>query len=649
MKARSHLAAALVGGPVLLLGGSLSADFVGMVVEADSTGLDGVTPLSQVPGYNGQRVYNVFVVCNEPTDQVTGIVGSPGLPFSVSVLSGARFVNSPNGHDTPPSALETTFLPSLNWDSFYTIGVKYSNQFSTPLIIAPGTPGPNTEPWPPTPNTNMAWTLPPTLPGGATTPETVAGNYPGNRVLVMRLVTQGDEQLQGNCGVFVKSGSPQPQSHAGLFFGPFCDGVPPDCNGNGVSDFCDLDDGTSMDCDGNGFPDECGANLPFVRESPPLSPFGDGFPASFTVLDPPHGLYTTNVTLTFTAVADLGPGKSVTIDLDGTVLGSELSTAQACPGTPSVDTRVFQPHAWNQAAADGAVTITMTPVGGVDPAACDPASYITVRVAYVGTDTGPDCNSNGLPDWYDLQGASDDCDGNNVPDECDEDCNRNGVADACDISGGASADCNGNGVPDECDVTAQLIESSGPMNPVLPLGFTVVRPPPAAGAVRLTFGAYDTLLGSPCNQVDVALNGSGIGSVFRYGEHVCDPVAESAVIELPAAQYNALVGGGDALITLSTTAGPDLGCGPDSAISVGLAYPLASPSEQDSDGDGVPDACQCPADVAPEPTDGLVDVQDLVAVILAWSEPGGPADVNGDGNVDVEDLVMVILAWGPCT
>jgi hypothetical protein len=48
--------------------------------------------------------------------------------------------------------------------------------------------------------------------------------------------------------------------------------------------------------------------------------------------------------------------------------------------------------------------------------------------------------------------------------------------------------------------------------------------------------------------------------------------------------------------------------------------------------------------------DGVVNVEDLVAVILDWGPcPGGndcPADQNGDGVVDVEDLVTVILGWG---
>jgi S-formylglutathione hydrolase FrmB len=49
--------------------------------------------------------------------------------------------------------------------------------------------------------------------------------------------------------------------------------------------------------------------------------------------------------------------------------------------------------------------------------------------------------------------------------------------------------------------------------------------------------------------------------------------------------------------------------------------------------------------------DGAVNVDDLVAVILAWGPCPAPpaactADVNGSGTVDVDDLVTVILNWG---
>lgn len=49
---------------------------------------------------------------------------------------------------------------------------------------------------------------------------------------------------------------------------------------------------------------------------------------------------------------------------------------------------------------------------------------------------------------------------------------------------------------------------------------------------------------------------------------------------------------------------------------------------------------------------GSVDVDDLVAVILAWGpcppDLPCPADIDGSTVVDVDDLVAVILAWGPC-
>ena len=44
--------------------------------------------------------------------------------------------------------------------------------------------------------------------------------------------------------------------------------------------------------------------------------------------------------------------------------------------------------------------------------------------------------------------------------------------------------------------------------------------------------------------------------------------------------------------------------------------------------------------------DGVVDVQDLTAVILNWVGSSA-ADVNNDGTVDVQDLTAVVLAWGP--
>jgi hypothetical protein len=58
----------------------------------------------------------------------------------------------------------------------------------------------------------------------------------------------------------------------------------------------------------------------------------------------------------------------------------------------------------------------------------------------------------------------------------------------------------------------------------------------------------------------------------------------------------------------------------------------------------------CPADIN---TSATVDVDDLIAVILAWGDcPAAPAvcaaDIDFSGSVDVDDLIAVILAWGSC-
>ncbi len=44
--------------------------------------------------------------------------------------------------------------------------------------------------------------------------------------------------------------------------------------------------------------------------------------------------------------------------------------------------------------------------------------------------------------------------------------------------------------------------------------------------------------------------------------------------------------------------------------------------------------------------DGYVDVDDLIALILAWRSDDEVADIINSGVVDVDDLMALILAWG---
>jgi hypothetical protein len=60
------------------------------------------------------------------------------------------------------------------------------------------------------------------------------------------------------------------------------------------------------------------------------------------------------------------------------------------------------------------------------------------------------------------------------------------------------------------------------------------------------------------------------------------------------------------------------------------------------EGDVIP---ACPADID---GDGIVGFQDLVAVLAAWGNQGGPEDLNGDGLVGMQDVIALLAAWGPC-
>ncbi len=53
----------------------------------------------------------------------------------------------------------------------------------------------------------------------------------------------------------------------------------------------------------------------------------------------------------------------------------------------------------------------------------------------------------------------------------------------------------------------------------------------------------------------------------------------------------------------------------------------------------------CPADLD---DDGFVGTEDLVAVLTAWGNKGGPEDLDGSGVVDIGDILAVLTAWGPC-
>ncbi len=76
------------------------------------------------------------------------------------------------------------------------------------------------------------------------------------------------------------------------------------------------------------------------------------------------------------------------------------------------------------------------------------------------------------------------------------------------------------------------------------------------------------------------------------------------------------------------------------------ACDIASGFSGDVDGDGIPDECQCDADLD---GDGTVGVSDLLVVLAEWGPcPLCQGDLDADGHVGVNDLLVVISSWGSC-
>ena len=53
----------------------------------------------------------------------------------------------------------------------------------------------------------------------------------------------------------------------------------------------------------------------------------------------------------------------------------------------------------------------------------------------------------------------------------------------------------------------------------------------------------------------------------------------------------------------------------------------------------------CPADIDGS---GDVDFGDVLSILSAWGNAGGPEDLDGSGTVDFGDVLVVLTSWGPC-
>jgi hypothetical protein len=210
------------------------------------------------------------------------------------------------------------------------------------------------------------------------------------------------------------------------------EGLVQDCNGNGVPDGCDL--ATSSpdcnenavpdeceDCNGNGLADECEFSGVYTADSGALGPIGTGVNIVHTFIGPPEA--TNLVTIDILAVADIGSlNENLTVSMNNTLLSTIFNSLPLidCSDPPALEAIVLPAAYFNNLVATGGgnAMFLVEASSTVSPSSCSGNSSVTISLSYEG------------------QVASNDTNGNGVPDECDRgrgDNNLDGVVDVTDL------------------------------------------------------------------------------------------------------------------------------------------------------------------------------------------------------------------------
>ena len=272
-------------------------------------------------------------------------------------------------------------------------------------------------------------------------------------------------------------------------------GTSQDCNENGVPDECDITSGTSDDCNLNGIPDECEpdcnengvADECDLIQPGPVQLFGEDFESGLAQWSA-TGLWKLEADNDCVPAATLTTPTQAAYNSGSPDCNYDTGSATSGSLTMVSDIAVPANLLWanlkwfNYAAVenlapydqwvveistdsganwavlhDGAsasspwqeLTVDMLPYAG---------QSIRLRFLFDSVDRGFNLTAGWLIDdiriWAQQAAASNDCNGNGIPDECEPDCNENGVPDDCDITTGGLQDCNANGIPDECEATS---------------------------------------------------------------------------------------------------------------------------------------------------------------------------------------------------
>ena len=185
-------------------------------------------------------------------DEVEKMITSTGLFYQSSF-------GGPLSTDVNPAFYE--FEPDLEFDSRVTIGAIDSSgdPFGANNLGSVGIDWTDFESGYGVSSVNGLWYVLPSEEQGEGRAFTGSDCQEQNGVLVARLTTFGeDSQIQFQALLQGRDASSDPwQETVNLTFGYEATS---DCNGNGISDTCDIANGTSSDSDGDGVPDECGSD-----------------------------------------------------------------------------------------------------------------------------------------------------------------------------------------------------------------------------------------------------------------------------------------------------------------------------------------------------------------------------------------------------
>jgi YVTN family beta-propeller protein len=138
------------------------------------------------------------------------------------------------------------------------------------------------------------------------------------------------------------------------------------------------------------------------------------------------------------------------------------------------------------------------------------------------------------------------------------------------------------------------------------------------------------------------VNGAMRGYMFQAGAFRSDRGAEPT---LTPAQLLALAAPGSELTYTLVPQGSQTRLGIDRDLDTFLDADEVDAGSDPADASSIPQPC--PGDIAPSTHDGVVNGQDIAALLSNWGS-GGFADLTGDGITDGADLAVLLSNWGPC-